>query len=318
MRHTLPSLNALRAFNETARTLSVTRAAEALHVTHGAVSRQLRQLEEQLGVNLFRREGRGLALTGEGEQLRDSTSQAFALLTRGCAQLKRRAAGAPVVLGCSGSFLARWFIPRLDRLQTQYPDLNLHLTASESINGENMPCGVDAILRFAEPPWPIGAQVIDLAPELMGPVMKPGLIDTDTTLTPARLQNLPLLHTQSRERAWSLWLSAQGLDTTRIRRDQAFEHLNYLLEAALAGLGVAIAPAYLVEEDLRTGRLIAPWGFIETPARLGLWLPPGAPGTAVGQLIDWLRAELANSMPNGGEAAVVETGACPGAPAHRP
>ncbi|GAA0564366.1 LysR family transcriptional regulator [Halomonas salifodinae] len=304
MSHTLPSLNALRAFNETARTLSVTRAAQALHVTHGAVSRQLRQLEEQLGVNLFRREGRGLALTGEGELLRDSTSQAFELLTRGCAQLKRRAADAPVVLGCSGSFLARWFIPRLDRLQTQYPNLSLHLTASEPINGENMPwpldAGVDAVLRFAEPPWPIGAQVIDLAPELMGPVMKPGLIDKDIAITPDILPNLPLLHTQSRERAWSLWLSAQGLDTTRIRRDQAFEHLNYLLEAALAGLGVAIAPAYLVEEDLRTGRLIAPWGFIETPARLGLWLPPGAPGTAVGQLIDWLRGELCSITPNGG------------------
>jgi len=287
----LPSLNALRAFNETARTLSVTRAAEELHVTHGAVSRQLRQLEEQLGVSLFRREGRGLVLTEEGEQLRASTSQAFEQLVHACTQLKRRATDAPRLLGCSGSFLARWFIPRLDRLQKQYPELKLHLTAGEEPQWPLGP-GVDAALRFAEPPWPADAQVIDLAPELMGPVMKPDLIAAGIVPDPAILNGLPLLHTQSRAQAWPLWFAANGLDSADIRRDQSFEHLNYMLEAALVGLGVAIAPAYLVEEDLRTGRLVAPWGFIETPARLGLWLPPGAPGKAITQLVDWLQAEL--------------------------
>ena len=291
MRDTLPSLNALRAFNETARTLSVTRAAQALHVTHGAVSRQLRQLEEQLGVTLFRRAGRGLVLTPEAEQLHASTAQVFDQLTRACAQLRRRVAGAPVVLGCSGSFLARWFIPRLHRLKAQCPELNLHLTADEE-ETRWLGAGVDAALRFAEPPWPADAQVIDLAPERMGPVMKPDLMESTDTAACEALLDLPLLHTRSREQAWPLWFAAQGLDTARMRWDQAFEHLNYMLEAALVGLGVAIAPAYLVEEDLRTGRLIAPWGFIDTPARLGLWLPPGTPRREVGQLIDWLRAEL--------------------------
>lgn len=286
----LPSLNALRAFNEVARTLSVTRAAEALNVTHGAVSRQIRQLEDQLGVSLFRREGRGLVLTAEAEYLRASTSQAFEQLTHACGHLRRRATGAPVVLGCSGSFLARWFIPRLHRLKARYPDLNLHLTADE---GEKWPLGadVDAVMRFAEPPWPADAQVIELAPERIGPVMVPGLIEVAAP-DPGELLRLPLLHTESREQAWPRWFSAQGLDVTQVRRDQSFEHLNYMLEAALVGLGVAIAPAYLVEEDLRAGRLVAPWGFIDTSARLGLWLPPGEPGREIERLIQWLRLEL--------------------------
>lgn len=293
----LPSLNALRAFDAAARTLSVSRAAEQLHVTHGAVSRQLRLLEEQLGVTLFRREGRGLALTAQGEQLRATTAQVFAQLAQTCEQLRRQAAGAPLVLACSGSFLARWFIPRLHRMQTQCPDLNLHLTASEEAGWPLRP-GVDAALRFAEPPWPEDAQVIDLAPERMGPVLQPGLLTGREPLAPELLLEQPLLHTQSRPQAWPLWFAAQGIEPAQLEarqtaRDQSFEHLNYMLEAALVGLGVAIAPAYLVEEDLRLGRLVAPWGFIETAARLGLWLPPGRVSAPMQQLIAWLEQELA-------------------------
>lgn len=289
----LPSLNALRAFDETARTLSVTRAAEALHVTHGAVSRQLKQLEAQLGVTLFRRQGRGLVLTQEGELLRASTSQAFERLGQACTQLRRRASQAPLVLGCPGSFLARWFIPRLDRLKAQRPELNLHLTADEEVAGR-LGTDVDAVLRFAEPPWPDDVRVVELAPERMGPVLAPERLDRPDPAA-ADLTTLPMLHTQSRPQAWSQWFAAKGLDPATMRHDQSFEHLHYMLEAALVGLGVAIAPSYLVEEDLRTGRLIAPWGFIETPARLGLWLPPGAPRRDIAWLTEWLTQELDRS-----------------------
>ncbi|TCK08742.1 LysR family transcriptional regulator [Marinobacterium mangrovicola] len=296
MSQSLPSLNALRAFDEAARTLSVSRAAEQLSVTHGAVSRQIRQLEEQLGISLFRREGRGLALTTEGEQLRATTSQVFDQLVQTCDQLKKAAVDAPLVLGCSGSFLARWFIPRLDRMQRQCPDLKLHLTASDDL-GWPLPAQVNLALRFAEPPWPKGAQVIDLAPERMGPVLRPDLLPPEfqsesDRLAPELLTELPLLHTRSRQQAWPLWLQDKGLDRAERSDDKSFDHLNYMLEAALVGLGVAIAPAYLVEEDLRTGRLIAPWGFIETPARLGLWLPQGELSAGVKQLVSWLNDEL--------------------------
>lgn len=314
MSNLLPSLNALRAFDEVARQLSISRAAERLHVTHGAVSRQVRQLEEQLGVQLLRKAGRGIALTAQGEQLRAVTSLAFDQLEQGCEQLRRQAQNAPLVLSCSGSFLARWFIPRLDRLRQQCPGLDLHLTASEEAQWP-LRTGIDAELRFAVPPWPAAAQVVELAPELIGPVLRPDLtvpglqsaglkvppIDgsgtdlTEGAFSLAQLAALPLLHTRSREQAWPIWFAAQGQpmpERQATDRDQHFEHLNYMLEAALVGLGVAIAPAYLVEEDLRTGRLIAPWGFIETPARLGLWLPPGPLSSGVQQLVGWLQQAL--------------------------
>lgn len=288
--HPLPSLNALRAFDAAARELSISRAAKTLHVTHGAVSRQIRQLEEQLGTELFKRIGRGIELTDSGHRLYRTTQEAFSQLERTCDQLRRDAAGAPLVLSCSGSFLARWFIPRLDQLRQECPELELHLTASE----EDQPLrpGVDAALRFASPPWPDDQRVIELAPERIGPVLHPKLAPSVPEPPTNLLLQMPLLETLSRPQAWPLWCKAHDLDTAHLPIQQSFEHLNYMLEAALVGLGVAIAPEYLVEEDLRTGRLVAPWGFIETDARLSLWLPGREVSPRADRLAQWLQSAL--------------------------
>jgi DNA-binding transcriptional LysR family regulator len=172
MSHDLPPLNALRAFEATARLNSVSQAAEQLHVTHGAVSRQLKVLEEHLGVSLFVKEGRGLKLTDAGMRLRDASAEAFERLRTVCAELTQSTADAPFVLGCSGSLLARWFIPRLGRLNADLPDLRLHLSAGEGDLDPRRP-GLDALLVFAEPPWPVDMQVFELASERIGPVMSP-------------------------------------------------------------------------------------------------------------------------------------------------
>ncbi len=290
MSSNLPSLNALRAFDATARNLSMSAAAEQLHVTHGAVSRQVRQLEEQLGVRLFERAGRGVRLTPAGARLANTTQQVFSQLEQACDQLRREAEGSPFVLSCSGSFLARWFIPRLDQLKQDCPGLELHLTAADE--EQPMRTGVDAALRFATPPWPPGSQVIELAPERIGPVLRPDLLPDAEESTAATLRQLPLLETLSRPQAWPQWCRQQGIDPAGLKVAQSFEHLNYMLEAALVGLGVAIAPAYLVEEDLRTGRLLAPWGFIETDALLSLWLPDTAQDPRARQLAEWLKRML--------------------------
>lgn len=287
--HSLPSLTALRAFDSCARSLSMTAAAESLHVTHGAVSRQIRQLEEQLDTRLFDRKGRGLSLTDAGLRLARTTREVFDQLEQTCDQIRRDAKGAPFVLACSGSFLARWFIPRLDQLQQECPELELHLTATDE--SDSMRAGVDAALRFATPPWPKEQKVIELAPERIGPVLKPQLLP-ETSPTPDWLLSQPLLETLSRHQAWPEWCEAHQLDHSQLRVRQSFEHLNYMLEGALAGLGVAIAPEYLVEEDLRSGRLVAPWGFVETEARLGLWLPDTDISPRAWQLADWLKLAL--------------------------
>ena len=294
MSRDLPPLNALRAFEATARLNSVSQAAEQLNVTHGAVSRQLKVLEEHLGVSLFVKEGRGLKLTEAGIRLRDASGEAFDRLRNVCTELTQSHIDAPFVLGCSGSLLARWFIPRLGRLNADLPDLRLHLSAGEGDLDPRRP-GLDALLVFAEPPWPADMHVYELASERIGPVLSPRY-EHYPRLSQAPVSALleePLLHTTSRPQAWPSWAQQNAIDAKDLKYGQGFEHLYYLLEAAVAGLGVAIAPEPLVAEDLRAGRLAAPWGFKETPAQLALWLPKRAADGRARQLAQWLKAELA-------------------------
>ncbi|QXH56664.1 LysR family transcriptional regulator [Pseudomonas maumuensis] len=293
MAQDLPPLNALRAFEATARLNSVSQAAEALHVTHGAVSRQIKVLEEHLGVALFVKDGRGVKLTDAGVRLRDASFEAFDRLRGVCAELSRDADEAPFVLGCSGSLLARWFIPRLGRLKADLPELRLHLSAGEGDLDPRRP-GLDALLVYAEPPWPADMQVHVLAEERIGPVMSPRFEDFDRLkASPAvALQHVAVLHTTSRPQAWPTWARQHGLAPETLKYGQAFEHLYYLLEAAVAGLGVAIAPQPLVADDLKAGRLAAPWGFSPTNAALALWVPRRAADGRAEQLAQWLRQEL--------------------------
>ena len=293
MSRDLPPLNALRAFEATARLNSVSQAAEQLHVTHGAVSRQLKVLEEHLGVSLFVKDGRGIKLTDAGVRLRDASFEAFERLRDVCGELTQSSADAPFVLGCSGSLLARWFIPRLGRLNADLPDLRLHLSAGEGDLDPRRP-GLDALLVFAEPPWPADMQVYELVSERIGPVMSPHFAHYQA-LRQAPAQALlgeALLHTTSRPQAWPNWAQHHGIEAGALQYGQGFEHLYYLLEAAVAGLGVAIAPQPLVAEDVRAGRPVAPWGFSRTPAQLALWLPKRAADGRAGQLAQWLKAEL--------------------------
>ncbi|MEH6388041.1 MULTISPECIES: LysR family transcriptional regulator [Pseudomonas] len=289
----LPSLNALKAFEAAASLESVSQAADRLNVTHGAVSRQIRTLEDELGVRLFEKAGRGVRLTPAGKRLRDGSRDAFELLRATCAEIAELRVGAPFLLACPGSLLARWFIPRLDRLNAELPGLNLHLSASE---GELDPrrSGVSATLLFAAPPWPADMHLYPLLGERIGPVFSPGYAGAAALQgkPSAVLAGEPLLHTLSRPQAWTDWARAAGLDAASLQTGQGFEHLYYLLEAALAGLGVAIAPELLVADDVASGRLLAPWGFVETANQLALWVPARQPQRQAEALADWLKTNL--------------------------
>ncbi|HLV16245.1 MAG TPA: LysR family transcriptional regulator [Pseudomonas sp.] len=290
----LPPLNALRAFEAVARLGSLKQAADELNVTHGAVSRQIANLEDWMGVAVLEKHGRGVKLTDAGQRLGQVAGEAFERIAQACLELRRQTADAPFVLGCPGSLLARWFIPRLDRLHRALPELRLQLSASE---GEQDPrrAGLDALLWYAEPPWPADFVVYELAPESLGPVFSPHYADAEQLCQapPEAVLEQAVLHTASRPQAWPVWLRSQGLEPERLRLGQGFEHLYYLLEAALAGLGVAIAPRQLVADDLAAGRLLAPWGFVETSARLALWVPRRRLDSRAERLAQWLRGELA-------------------------
>lgn len=291
----LPSLNALRAFEAAARHASVSLAAMELHVTHGAVSRQIRALEHELGVDLFRRQGRGLALTTAGRELQASAHAAFEDLRAACARLRPARSDAPLVLGCPGSLLARWVIPRLERLGRELPELRLHLSALDQAPAPAN--DLDAWLIAAESPLPAHWQGVALAQETVGPVLSPHYADA------ARLQGLPasallhepLLHTGSRPQAWPTWARLQGLPPEALRLGQGFDHLYYLLEAAVAGLGVAIAPQQLVSDEIATGRLLAPWGFVPSGAQWWLCADARRWDARLTPLGHWLTAALAGN-----------------------
>ena len=293
MSRELPSLNALRAFEATARLGSVSRAAEELHVTHGAISRQLRVLEEALEQPLFARHGRGITLTAIGEELRDRVAGAFDQLRDGWSELRRHRSDSPFVLSCASSLLARWVIPRLDRMERELPLLRMHLSPEEDPLAPQR-AEADAALALAAPPWPAGWQVHELAPERIGPVVSPRyaglarLIDRDESA----LCDEALLHTSSRPQAWPAWAQTYGIPATSLRYGQGFARLFYLLEAAVAGLGVAIAPIQLVQDDLHAGRLLAPWGFRQTPAFWILATPRRRNDARVDALVAWLRNAL--------------------------
>lgn len=295
MQNSMPTLSALRAFEATARLGSVTAAADELSVTHGAVSRQLKSLDEHFGVALFAKAGRGLVLTHHGEQLQSGVGEAFSKLRNSCAALKRDVEEAPFTLACPGSLLARWLIPRLDRLNQELPQLKLKVVVSDSeLPGQQV--DTSATLAFIEPPWPADVEVIELLPEQICPVASPLLAAHIDPAKPESLFANKLLVTASRPQAWPQWASAKGLEQRALedalQQGQGFAHLYYLIEAAVAGLGVAIAPKLLVEDDLRSGRLVAPWGSIETPARLCLWLPKQTNSRRSEPLAEWLKQEL--------------------------
>ena len=290
----LPPLNALRAFEAAARLGSLSRAADELHVTHGAVSRQVRLLEEAVGTPLFERAGRGLRLTAAGTRLRDAAGDAFDQLRSAITTIRRTGGDAALVLGCPGSLLARWMIPRLPQLASTLPALTLHLSPHEGAFAPTLP-GLDAALLIGSGPWPETWRVQRLAVERIGPVLSPRLEDATriAALSPAALLNEPLLHTASRPQAWPAWAERVGAAGVVPQLATGFEHLYFLLEAATAGLGVAIAPQELVADDIAAGRLLAPWGFVETDAHWVLATRQDAADARIAPLAAWLRAQLA-------------------------
>ncbi|NYZ63842.1 LysR family transcriptional regulator [Luteimonas deserti] len=289
----LPPLNALRAFEAAARLGSLVRAGDELHVTHGAVSRQVRVLEEAIGAPLFERAGRGLRLTDAGARLRDAAAGAFDQLRSAIETIQRSGGDSALVLGCPGSLLARWMIPRLPRLAGELPTLTLHLAPHEGAFAPSL-AGLDAALLIGSGPWPAPWRVRRLAVERIGPVLSPGLPDAAriAALSAPALLREAVLHTASRPQAWPAWAARAGAAGIEPRLGTGFEHLYYLLEAATAGLGVAIAPQELVADDIAAGRLLAPWGFVDTDAHWVLATRRDDDDARFEPLAGWLAQQL--------------------------
>jgi LysR family glycine cleavage system transcriptional activator len=257
MARRLPPLNAMRAFEATARNGSFTRAATELHVTQGAVSRHVAMLESWLGVQLFRRERHGVSLTRQGDAYFRSIKSALDQIEISSRQLRQRPDDGPLRLKLPPTFAIRWLVPRLARFHALHPTIDVQITTSHQ-RADFARDDVDvAIHSESEPPKSPGYR--KLIGEVLLPVCSPGLLEHGPPLKQARdLAKYPLMCSLNRPLDWPVWLAAAKLTGVDGNAGLKFENAALAYQAAVDKLGVMIAQLALVEDDLRTGRLVAP------------------------------------------------------------
>jgi LysR family glycine cleavage system transcriptional activator len=250
----LPPLNALRAFEATARHLSVKNAAEELHVTPGAVSQMLKALELHLGVRLFQRVNRGILLTETGQAYLPPIRNAFRQIDEATKRITVSADTGILTVSVTPFFAAAWLVPRLKGFQDAYPDIDLQVVTSNALADFSRD-GVDVAVRHGLGRYPGLRSERVVAVEVI-PVAAPALVarlGAATTLT--EMTRWPHVHDADRK-GWQLWFQAQGIDEIGTPRGPAFDDDGLLLKAVLAGQGAGLLPAAMVAPDLAEGRLV--------------------------------------------------------------
>ncbi len=275
----LPSLNALRAFEAMARTGRATLAAEELHVTHSAVSRQVKALEATLGVRLFAGPKHRLVLTPAGQELLPALTRAFDEIAAAVRNL--RSDGEDLHLAVNASLSVKWLIPRLGDFAAHHPEIRLHL--EELAPHATAHRGAQAVVRITP-----GARLSDplvtaFAPNHIGPVMTPALAERFAADPLAA----PRLTAQSHPQGWAIWAAIAGLELTPAP-EQPFAHIHFALDAALAGLGVAVMSWPMIADDVAQGRLAAPFGFRRAESAFALIAAPSGESRALATFRKWL------------------------------
>jgi len=259
-RRELPPLNALRSFEATARLGSLLAAAEELCVTHGAVSRQVKLLEAWAGVALFERVGRRLRLTEAGHAYQAALGGALDAVAAASGRLRARGRGPqPLAVNALPTFAMRWLLPRLAGFQRQAPDIELRLVTSDEPIERLAPGAFDVAIRRRVGAWPSGFVGGAFLAEHEIPVCAPALLRRAPIERPRDLAQQTLLHADKRPGAWSRWLDAAGVPEVEQQAPrQRFDHFYLALQAAADGLGVALGPLPIIQDDLAAGRLVAP------------------------------------------------------------
>jgi LysR family transcriptional regulator, glycine cleavage system transcriptional activator len=254
----LPSLNALRAFEAAARHMSFTRAARELSVTQTAISHQVKQLETELGVVLFRRSPRRIALTAAGRAWAIELSSVFSRLEAINSRLRQRdrAERPAVAVSVIPSFAARWLVPRLGRFLERHPEIDIRISASERLVDFTAE-PVDVGIRYGAGRYP-GLKVEKLADDFWVVVCAPALIVRRKLRDPRDLTDLVLLYDDDAG-TWRRWLAARKIKSLRGARYTQLTDSSMLVEAAVRGQGVALARWSLAADDLAAGRLVVPF-----------------------------------------------------------
>lgn len=290
-----PPLNALRAFEAFARHGGMTVAAAELCVTHGAVSRQVRLLQEMLGVVLVTGPRHQLTLTEAGQKLAQSLSGAFVAIDDALATA-RIGQNREIGISCLGTFGLKWLIPRLPNFLGAHP--GIHVRMSESYAPADFKRGqIDGAIRICAPGQAPGGQEVTPFMEMQqGLVIAPNLIANDASIS--AIARLPRLHSATFRESWSVWSDLMGFDLPPAAVEREFGHNHSMVEAVVAGMGAAIAPWAFVAPDVTSGRLAAPFSFVARPGHQFVFLRPGGRNdAAVDAFRGWLVAEGAASPP---------------------
>lgn len=256
MRRKIPSNSALMAFEASARHGSFARAADELALTEGAISRQIGRLEEFLGVTLFERVGNRVRLLPNGERYALQVRETLDRLERDSQYLMGQpSGGASLDIAILPTFAIRWLIPRLKPFQERHPNITLHLAERMEpfvLAGS----GFDAAIHFDHPAW-TGMRTNRLLHEKLVPVCNPALLHGgEGTVS---LDELPRLHRRQNPDAWQRYAQETGIALTHPAVGARYDLHSMQIEAALAGLGVALVPRLYIETELAEGRLVAPW-----------------------------------------------------------
>ncbi len=256
MAPSVPPLNPLHAFEVAARHLSFTKAAAELHVTQGAVSRQIKALEDHLGFELFTRTPAGIVLTPGGHAYAAALTDAFARIARATDELVTARSHTVLTIRSYTTFLVRWLIPLLPSFHVAHPNIEVRLvSASDTVDFQRD--NVDLAIRYGSGRWRTLESDLLLTDELF-PVCSPALAAAADLRTPADLARCTFLHLNLRRMDWPDWLAEAGHAGVEPTNHLFFEDLGVVYQCATAGLGVAIGQGAYVADDLAAGRLVAP------------------------------------------------------------
>ena len=286
----LPPLSALPAFEAAARHQSFSRAAQELHLTHGAISRAVAQIEERIGVDLFIRRNRRVYLTTAGKRLFKAATETLNTLNQMVEEIHRHDKASPfLTVSCEPSLAMRWLMPRLGGFHEKYPDLNVDLRmAGGPIDLLSENC--DIAIRRTDFGIPEDYHVTLLCEELAGPVCTQ---DYWEKYSQEDLFNANWLHSRTRPNAWNDWINRSDLEKESPKSEQHFDHFFYALQAAQDKLGVAIGSTPLVSDDLEKQRLIAPLGMEKTGySYAALTLNNLQQDPRIKAFCDWLREQV--------------------------
>ena len=290
----IPPIQALRAFEATARERSLTKAASALSVTHGAISHQIKALEEIAGVALIERAGRGIRITDDGERLAARVRAALADIVDALREARERSNPRQLRVSVTPSFAARWLLPRLGRFLARHRDIDLDVRSSLAVVDFQRD-DADVAIRYGFGHWP-GVHAEHLLSDAFFPVCSPRL-SSRLPRVPADLSRHTLL--RSDDEWWKPWFDAVGLDWPEPSRGPMFNDSALMLQAAVEGQGIALARSSLLGNDVRNRLLVRLFDIdVPAPRRYYLVYPPrlaGSPKLAAFRA--WLADEIA------GEAA---------------